>query len=326
MALSLMLMTMTEPNERVDPRQLLVASRVRRLEGAEPPHLDPTLARVRRGYFRPAGLDLSISDNHRLRIFATAEAREAGQIFSHASAAELWGSPQLKSELEHVHLTRPGVARRTTAKVKVHRGRIPDDHVVEMDGLLVTSSEWTAIQVAATQPLPAVLLPLDYLFGAIAAERGLSHDEVLALLLALIPPRMKGGARAERQLKLADPRSGSAGESLSRGQMVRLGVPMPDLQVPFARGDEFGDDIVDFDWPELGVFGEYDGMVKYVRAEFTRGRTPEQVLWDEKRREDRIRKHRPRGARWGWSDAMSLDRLRNVLAAAGVRPLLEVSR
>jgi hypothetical protein len=309
--------------EPADLHQHLVSTRVRRLEGGEPPHLDPGLDRVRRGYYRPAGEILTASELYRLRLYATAEARTEHLAFSHASAAELWGCPQLAADTALVHTTRPGKARRTSAGVAVHRSAIPDGHLVRLpDGLWVTSREWTAVQLAATLPLPNVLLPLDHLVGLLNddPDGDPAGEAVVDRLLDLCPPQLKGGARARRNLRLADPRSGSAGESLSRGQMELLRVPRPRLQVRFARGDEPGDDVVDFDWPELGVFGEFDGKAKYFRSELTDGRTPEEVLWEEKLREDRIRRHRPRAARWGWDVAMSRARLGSVLARAGVLP------
>jgi len=312
--------------EHQDPRELLVASRVRRLEGGEPPHRDPALTPVRRGYYRSAGVDLTVSEHHRLRVYATADARQGDLVFTHASAADLWGCPQLRPELAQVHVTQPGRARRTTAGVVVHRAAIPDAHVVERGGLLVASREWTAVQVAATQRLPNVLLPLDFLVAAIVRETGRSQGEVVDGLVALITPRMKGCARAERHLRLADARSGSAGESLSRGQMVLLGIPRPALQVGFPRGDRPGEDIVDFDWPDRRVFGEFDGVGKYVEPELTGGRSAGEVLWAEKERENRIRRYRPQGARWGWADAMSRPRLARILAAVGIRPDPKLSR
>ena len=108
--------------------------------------------------------------------------------------------------------------------------------------------------------------------------------------------------------------------------MVLLEVPMPDLQVAFARGDEPGQDVVDFDWPELARFGEFDGAGKYRDRELTAGRTPDEVLWEEKRREDRVRRHRPIGARWGWAEALSTRKLGQVLARAGIEPQRTVSR
>jgi hypothetical protein len=71
---------------------------------------------------------------------------------------------------------------------------------------------------------------------------------------------------------------------------------------------------------EQGMFGEFDGFGKYVRQEFTHGRNLEQVLWEEKLREDRVRMHRPRAARWGWAIAIDPMLLRQQLLTAGLRP------
>lgn len=66
------------------------------------------------------------------------------------------------------------------------------------------------------------------------------------------------------------------------------------------------------------MFGEFDGRGKYLDRDLAGGRTPDQVLWDEKLREDRLRRHRSAAARWTWDDALSRPRLARVLAAAGV--------
>jgi hypothetical protein len=297
----------------------LVSTREHRLEGGDPPHLDPALARVRRGYYRAAGQPIGPDRLYELRIMATARARTSPLVFSHASAAALWGCPQLAADTALVQVTCPGRARRTTARVQVHRSALPDeDTVVLPNGLLVTSRARTAVDVAASGRLPDVLLPLDYLVRALVEELGESVEGVREHLAGLVPVGVRGRSRALRNLAVADPRSGSAGESLSRGQMILLGVAMPELQVSFAH--DGGEDVVDFDWAELGVFGEYDGRAKYVDPAFTQGRSPEAVLWAEKDREDRIRRVRPVGARWGWSDALSCARLGRILARAGVEP------
>lgn len=298
---------------------LLVASRTRRLEGGERPDRDPTLASVRRGYFRPSAEPLNTAQEHLLRIHATAQARHLPVAFSRASAAVLWGCPLMRADLSRVHVAQPGRSRRTTAGVSVHRGAVPDGHFVELpSGLVVTSREWTAIEIAASLQLPNVLVPLDHLVRTLAESRRLTSPEVVELLLDLVPGGMKARARAQRHLALADGRSGSAGESLSRGQMELLGVPKPDLQVSFRREDGTGLDIVDFDWPELGVFGEFDGETKYRDERMRSGRSAEEVVWDEKQREDRLRRKRPGCARWVWSDALDRSRLARILAAAGV--------
>jgi hypothetical protein len=309
--------------DQIEIRELLVSSRVRRLEGLEPPHLDSSLTRVRRGYFRSASAELTADDEHRLRILATADARREELVFSHASAAVLWGCPILRADTGLVHATRPGKARRTTAGAMIHRSAIPDQHVETLpDGLLVTSRDWTAVQLAATLPLPHALLPLDHLVRQLTldVETDPSGAAVCERLVELVPPGSRGALRAVTSLRSANALSGSPGESLSRGQMQLLDVPMPALQVAFPRVDRPGEDVVDFDWAELGVFGEFDGRGKYFRTELADGRAPEEVLWDEKRREDRIRHHRPRAVRWGWDDALSRGRLRRVLATAGIVP------
>lgn len=302
-----------------DLPDVLVASRTRRLEGGERPDRDPALDSVRRGYFRPHDLSLTPAQQHLLRIHATAQARSVPLAFSRTSAAVLWGCPLMEADLARVHVAQPGRSRRTTAGVSVHRGAIPDEHFVELpSGLMVTSREWTAIEVAASLQLPQVLLPLDHLVRDLAGADGSAHAEVVERLLDLVPAGMKARSRALRHLRLADGRSGSAGESLSRGQMELLGVPKPDLQVSFARDDRPGVDVVDFDWPELGAFGEFDGEVKYRDARMRGGRSSEEVVWDEKLREDRLRRKRLGCARWVWRDALDRSRLGRILAAAGI--------
>jgi hypothetical protein len=298
----------------------LVSARERREQAAVRADRDEGLASVRRGYYRAADLDLRVADEHILRVAATARARQPGLVISHNSAAVLWNAPVMNAELGEIHALQPGRPRRTTAGVRVHRSAVPDDQVVELSsGLLVTSREWTAIQIAAVGTLPNVLVPLDDLIRQICTGANCDRRAVVDALIGLVPPRTKGCARAVRNLELADARSGSAGESLSRGQMLLLGLPRPDLQVGFPRGDLPGHDVVDFDWPELDSFGEFDGKGKYARAELRNGRSAEEVLWDEKVREDRVRRHHRRAARWGWDVAMSRPHLERVLALAGVR-------
>ena len=93
---------------------------------------------------------------------------------------------------------------------------------------------------------------------------------------------------------------------------------MPQLQVAIegASGQVY---IVDFWWPEFNMIGEFDGNAKYTDPEFLRGRTPEQALIDEKRREDDLRAAGHGMTRWHWQIACSLNRLRAHLLAAGIR-------
>ncbi|UIJ36253.1 hypothetical protein [Allobranchiibius sp. GilTou73] len=117
-------------------------------------------------------------------------------------------------------------------------------------------------------------------------------------------------------MSLADRRSGSEGESLSRARMFEMGFPQPELQVRIPDGERraaYGD----FGWGDL--IGEFDGRVKY-RADGFSGGAAEEVVWREKLREDAIRRTH-RVVRWIWDDAFEPARLRRILVQAGLEPV-----
>jgi len=146
--------------------------------------------------------------------------------------------------------------------------------------------------------------------------RGVARDALLHRLDRVGGARGVRGAR--EAVAFADGRAESPGESLSRARMHELGFPPPRLQVEFARGSE-GSDRVDFDWPEFGLFGEFDGDAKYLDARMRAGRPIEQIILAEKKRTERItRRWRRREVRWDWRTAWSPDRLRRCLLEAGL--------
>ncbi|HVK36870.1 MAG TPA: hypothetical protein VM428_14550 [Microlunatus sp.] len=106
--------------------------------------------------------------------------------------------------------------------------------------------------------------------------------------------------RARRTIDFLDPRSESPGESCSRVVLHEQGLPKPDLQVEVY--DDRGCFLArsDFGWIERRTLGEFDGHGKYGAL-----RRPDQgaddVVLDEKTREDRLRDHGWQIARWNWS-------------------------
>lgn len=64
----------------------------------------------------------------------------------------------------------------------------------------------------------------------------------------------------------------------------------------------------DFSWPENGTVGEADGDIEYLDPAFRRGRSADQVVPDEKIREDRLRALPKVVARWRRPVRLSLDR------------------
>ena len=92
--------------------------------------------------------------------------------------------------------------------------------------------------------------------------------------------------------------------------MLQLGWDAPDQQIRIdTRGGRF---YVDFDLEPFNAWGEFDGEGKYRDKRMrSPGKTLEDVLLDEKRREDLIRAatHR-RIIRWGWQEVRTLSAFR----------------
>lgn len=66
--------------------------------------------------------------------------------------------------------------------------------------------------------------------------------------------------------------------------------------------------------------GEFDGRLKYRAGGVRDARAPEERVWAEKRREDRLRALGLRVVRWTWETALDPARLGVVLAAVGLHP------
>jgi len=81
----------------------------------------------------------------------------------------------------------------------------------------------------------------------------------------------------------------------------RAGLPAPVLQWEVRDQDGLLIGYTDFGWPELGTVGEFDGRVKYGRLRRP-GQDPGDVVFEEKRREDRLRDQDLAVVRWTWAD------------------------
>lgn len=317
-------------SEKVDRRGLDGVVLARELE--TPGERSEFYARARRGQFtrlfRGVHVDteawraMTPDDRHRTMVRAAALQADDPLVFSHASAVGMWRLPWIGDWPERAHVTAPVAdGGRSRAMLVRHTTGIPRD-VETIDGIDVTSLARTVVDVARTQSFGCAVAVAD------AALRRTSHPlpglpatslgrEGLTRELAGIPVR-QGVARAHRVIEFADARADRPGESLSRVSMHVARVPKPELQVPL-KGTSGRTWFVDFFWPEAGLIGEFDGKSKYSDPMFLRGRTPEQVLLDEKEREDDLRSAGHGVSRWGWALALSPARLRAHLQATGLR-------
>jgi Transcriptional regulator, AbiEi antitoxin len=255
------------------------------------------LVRLRRGVY----CDAASSAAPALHAAAVTLTRR-GAVVSHRSAAALHGVPMLGAVPRLPELT---VAPRTGANlpgVHLHRASLPPADVVCIDGVDVTGPARTAIDIARHHPALSAVAVMDN-----ALHRGLVCDDDLARVIDECRC-WPGIRRARAAYGLADGRSESALESVSRLRMTQLAIPAPALQTTIF--DEFGRLVarVDFYWDEFGVYGEADGRAKYVDR---------QSLWAEKEREDELGRLGLVAARWGWDDAWRDGRrMRSRLASA----------
>ena len=217
-------------------------------------------------------------EQHVLKVLAAMPRLSRRLVVSHWSAAALHGLPLLGKPPSRVHVTDParGTAHGSTHVVRHARPLRPDE-VVSIYGVTVTTLERTCVDIALTAPFAEAVAALDA-----ALRRGSTSASLAATLEA--HPAVRGRRGAERAITFASPSAESAGESLARVVLDRLGVPEPVLQKKFERnGTLIGR--VDFWFPEQGVALEFDGKNKYENELYRNGRTPAQVAWDERRRE-----------------------------------------
>lgn len=293
-----------------DPSQLRVGADLRRL-GIEPARA--TWHCVRRGVWVPASVwsELGPDQRHQAFVHATVlECRDTEDLVLAAeSAAAMWGLPRIEAWPRRVSVLDPAGTMGGSRYVRP-RAAAPVVPVV-LRGVRVTPVARTIVDLACTGTLDTALAAADHALRLRLCTRPQLEIEVTDL-----PARARGRVKARLMVDLADGDSGSAGESLSRLQMFRTNMPRPTLQERF--DDHLGlIGFTDFGWE--GLIGEFDGRLKY---RVPVGATPEQageVVWREKKREDRLRRHRP-VARWTWTTARSTAAMARLLIDHGLRP------
>lgn len=263
---------------------------------------------------------------HLVHVLAVArDARGAPAVNAGPSAAVIHGLPLYRlapkrvelliATPRHIHSS-PDVLRR--------EGVLPSSDVTRVDGIPVTTLERTVVDMARSVTLEAAVCVADAALRKVAVRRNVQNED----LAAAWRDRMNGqlvqarGQRGIRQARwvvaFADGRAHLPGESTSRVQLHRIGFRDLDLQVPVPASGS-GTYWLDFGLNDVDAFGEFDGVEKYTNAALRSNRTIEQVMLDEKRREDWIRGTTGRRVlRWGDADAATAAALATRLRAFGV--------
>ncbi|TCC40203.1 type IV toxin-antitoxin system AbiEi family antitoxin domain-containing protein [Kribbella speibonae] len=217
-----------------------------------------------------------------------ASARLGDVVVSHQSAAMLHGLPMWGSDLTKAHFTRVASGRaRSGRAVRVHRGAMTGDDVVELGGLQVMKVGRAIVETACTT---------SYEVGVVLADAALRMELTEREQLAAVVRRhrrWRGASAADAAVQFANGLSESVGESRFRVLMANHGLPTPELQVEIR--DASGRLIGRVDFLLAGVLViEFDGAMKY-------GDNADAVL-AEKWREDRLRERGYGVLRAGWAD------------------------
>jgi predicted transcriptional regulator of viral defense system len=270
--------------------------------------------RRRRGVYSTADASARVAGDrrrvHLLEVAAALVSLDRRVAVSHASAAAVHDLVLPSRALAEVRLTDPDNWRAGRGYRVSQAGLLageragwgPFDVTTVPRTLVDCAREWTLIES---------VIALDDALHRGLSDRGRLHEAVLAVR------HWEGASAAARAVGLADGRAESPLESAGRVRIVTSGLPAPELQVELWDADGFIGR-VDGWYDDAAVAVEFDGAVKYLDP--TGGRTAGEVLWQEKRREDRIRTTGVRPVRITQADIgaawpATRDRLRSLLAS-----------
>ncbi|GEN79320.1 type IV toxin-antitoxin system AbiEi family antitoxin domain-containing protein [Actinotalea fermentans] len=250
------------------------------------------LERLHRDAYRLPGPDGRPSERYAAAVRAVTWS-DPSRVLTGPAALSLLGIPILgQPRAIHGGLDARGgsSARSIVSTVAVP----PADQRCERRGTIVASPMRAALDTARLHSLVAGVAAADHVL-----RTRMATAEDLAIVLSTMN-RLRGVSRARVCASLATGESESPGESWSAVVMHEGGIPRPERQHVFVDEEGFIGR-TDFWWPCSRVVGEFDGRVKYGRANPS-GRPPEEVLWGEKLREDRLRATGVRVVRWTTAD------------------------
>ncbi|MDP3712989.1 MAG: hypothetical protein Q8R60_10975 [Mycobacteriales bacterium] len=216
-----------------------------------------------------------------------AELWAAARAAAAATGDEVAVTHEAAAAYHGLWLVRPWTGPPTVSRVRVKgEGRpggtapaplvseLPRSHLIEVDGVLVSMLERTAVDLARRG---------DPLLAVVAMDSALRLGATRESLRRVVEEcRGWPGVRLAREMvEFADDRSESGLESMARWRFHEFGWEPPEPQAWLRGLVDHSDVRVDHAWLRRRVVGEADGMLKYDEDRF--------ALRKEKRREDAIR-------------------------------------
>jgi len=175
------------------------------------------------------------------------------------SAADLLGARCAPADAD-AEVIIPGRNFRERPGLRVHRDRLADDEVTEIDGVLLTAAARTAYDLARWLPLTDAVPAVD----ALRWSTGISPSSISVIDRRY--PRARWRSRVRGVLALSDAGAHSVMESRCRLVLVLRGLPPPRTQFPVAVPGLDWTIHLDLAYPEHRVGIEYDGAGHRSRA------------------------------------------------------------
>lgn len=264
----------------------------------------------------PAWHAMTHRDQHRVRVLESLRRMRPGSTISHASAAALWGIDLLGVWPARVEVTIPRASGgRSSGLIVRHTATGGMPQSVAFGAHRVTTPAQTALDLARCLPHVKGVAAVDQALwnrrpgGALA-----TRIDILSLWERALH---RCNVRARRAIDFASPDAMNPRESQSRVLLAQLGFPTPRLQehrILRTGREVFGD----FSFPEHDHWAELDGRGKYLSPEFGAHRSPDQIVIDEKNRENEIRREVRGFSRWEPADLDQPRRLYDILTGDGL--------
>lgn len=246
------------------------------------------LTKLRYGAYAPTGLLHEVDGVDMMRARARAVLRTAHEsaVLSHQNGLAEHGVPLWGVGLDETHLTRTdGRAGRREAGVVHHRAVLEPRWWNVHHGVPVVHPARAAIEVATAHGPEAGLV----------AACGVLHLELATVAelheAAAAARHWPGSLGTRLVLARADGRLTNVAEARTWHMFFEQRIPRPEPQVRVLDEDGNLLGIVDFLWPGLGVFLEFDGRIKYEQHRRP-GESLADYLMREKRREEQICVHK----------------------------------
>ncbi|WKN50452.1 hypothetical protein [Nocardioides sp. Arc9.136] len=244
------------------------------------------LVRIRDGAFVTPAVWHRLDEvgRHGLRCRAVLGQAKAPVALSHVSGLPEWDAPTWGFSLDDVHVTRTdGIRGRRAPGVQQHVGRVDPGDLTVVNGVPVMTPARLALETVALGHSEASLVVMNDLVHRGLVTVAELRDQYVAV------QTWPGMSAAEILLRLVDPRIESVGETRTFWAIYQQRLPRPVSQ--YEVKDSNGRVIarLDFAWPELGVWLEFDGRAKY-EEHLRPGERASDAVVREKQREDDVRR------------------------------------